>query len=39
MEDFQSLYQVAVTACRTRIKTWLAEAGVGGDAIAGHKHW
>ena len=39
MEDFQSLYQVAVTACHTRIETWLAEAGIGDDAIADHKHW
>ena len=39
MEDFQLLHQVAVTAYHTRIETWLAEAGIGDDAIADHKHW
>jgi len=34
MENFQLLYQAAVTACRTKIKTALAEAGIGDDAIA-----
>lgn len=32
--DFQSLYQVAMTACRTKIENSLVEAGVGDDAIA-----
>jgi len=34
MEDFQLLYQVAVTACRTKIETALAEASIEDDAIA-----
>ena len=34
MENFQLLYQVAMTACRTKIKTALAEAGIGDDVIA-----